>query len=264
MNIEGGENFRSARLSQTKGTILLVTGHLVTAKEIESNLKSIGFTVHSVANIQEAFIALISVAATVVISDFILPDGDVSQLINRVRMRGLKLPFIVASSQPVRSLYLDESLNEVEAFYQSPIADWPGFLHCVNTVVDNAAAKAARRKFHRLYCNLDVDFESSQGGAIQTCKGINLAKGGMFFSVSHGIPRVGDFVAFRIMPTTYFPMEVEGVGIVRWIRRDTSTSQPCGFGIEFFSMTDEGKHQIEELLGQIARHQPHEDQSVQQ
>jgi len=88
--------------------------------------------------------------------------------------------------------------------------------------------KQHERKNERIQVALEIRYRSA--GAFLVSYSVNLSKGGLFIETSTPLPR-GDRISLKLVTPDEETIELSGV--VAWVRRDSTPTEPPGMGIEF-------------------------------
>ncbi|MDZ4661585.1 MAG: response regulator [Pseudomonadota bacterium] len=192
---------------------------------------------------------------TAIISEFQLDEHTGIQVLGRLRSYGIRAPFFLITNH-VSEISLKEAFKQgVEAVFKKPLSvELLG-----QNVFESITHKnewSLRRKKPRVSTSVQIEFEASQLQGKYTCTATSIGLGGMFLCSGNILPNVGDFVAFSIKASPHNRFPVEGEGVVRWVRLNSSNEEPIGFGIEFYCLTDEGYQQISELYNSLRTVKP--------
>lgn len=106
------------------------------------------------------------------------------------------------------------------------------------------------RKDERLSAEIKVDYRTE--GSFVTDYSANVSRQGVFIRTSHPLP-VGQRVRLRLqLPEGDAPFALDGV--VKWISDGRSPAgHPAGMGVEFISLPDRVRQQIDDLVRQVGR-----------
>jgi hypothetical protein len=79
---------------------------------------------------------------------------------------------------------------------------------------------------------------------------VNLGLGGMFIGISFPIPEIGEKVSFKLSYQTgdRQTATIEGVGVVRWVRSESSGVLRAGCGVQFLTLTEESIKNVREIV----------------
>ena len=192
---------------------------------------------------------------TAIISEYQLNEYTGIQVLDRLRSYGIRAPFFLVTSSAADISLKDAFKHGIEAVFKKPVS----MALLADNVFESIIQKnewMLRRKKPRVSTNIPIEFEASQLQGKYYCTVTSIGLGGMFMCSANALPLVGDFVAFNIKPSMHNPFSVEGEGIVRWVRLNSTTQEPPGFGIEFYCLTDEGYQQISELYNSLRTIKP--------
>ena len=108
-----------------------------------------------------------------------------------------------------------------------------------------------QRKNQRENAEINLECRCISIEAAEKTHMLNLGQGGMFMATKGPLPRMGEFVGFRIEIKESGMPPIEGQAVVRWIRDVEKESMPRGVGLEFIELSDISKKQIIVLLNRI-------------
>ncbi|OQW49071.1 MAG: hypothetical protein A4S09_12660 [Proteobacteria bacterium SG_bin7] len=231
--------------------ILVISSNQSLRQSLTSLLRDPIFEVTDCDSLRSAFFAIVSQPIDLVLADDVLLDGEILDFISRLRLGGNKIPFIILT-QADREYQVEEMRRQqVEVIELSSLRDSSYIVNVVKHLLIESPKSSIKRRFQRRTCNLDVFFETVRGGEVSLSKGMSLGLGGMFLATSYALPRIGDFVSFRIAPSHVSPVEVEGVGVVRWVRERSVNGDPSGFAIEFIGLTADTRERVSTMISYL-------------
>lgn len=246
----------SARLAK----VLIISENPNIREVLISTLKDSDLEISTCTSIRSAFYTVVSHPVDLVFADDVLTDGEIVDFISRLRLGGNKVPFIILSGGDREYHVEDMRRQNVEVLQLDKIKDSHQIKDLVSRMVVEAPQVAKKRRCPRHPCNLDVFFESVRSGEVSLSKGVCMGQGGMFLATSFALPHIGDFVSFRIASGDILPEEVEGIGVVRWIRERATQKDPSGFAIEFIGLTADTKDRVNSIISHLTSgaEMPHE------
>lgn len=232
--------------------ILVISSTQSLRQAIKGFLRDPLLEVSSCDSLRAAFFAIISQPIDMVLADDVLLDGEILDFISRLRLGGNKIPFIILTQSDREYQVEDMRRQQVEVIDFSSLRDPAHIKNVVKHLVAESPKTSIQRRFQRRTCNLDVFFETVRGGDACLSKGMTLGLGGMFLATSVSLPRIGDFVSFRIAPSAISPAEVEGIGVVRWVRERSENGEPSGFAIEFIGLTADTRERVSSIISNLS------------
>ena len=111
-------------LFESKVEILLVSSSSVQQKQLSLLLKALGISTAETGNINEAIQAAEEKEFALVVSDSILPDGDATKLVDRLRKISKRMPHIMVwSSSPEKAATLLKPENRIDEVIMKPVPE---------------------------------------------------------------------------------------------------------------------------------------------
>src|SRR5690606_23224150 len=113
----------------------------------------------------------------------------------------------------------------------------PFSIHELTGLISRLALKPEERwqdEASHVGLNLQVTLNANESAEGR----INIARGGMFVALDANLPKVLDRVHFKFQFQGDHIPPLEGVGLVRWVRKEARPGYPKGVGIEFVSIPD--------------------------
>lgn len=231
--------------------ILVISSTQSLRQKITALLRDPILEVSTCDSLRSAFFTLISQPVDLVFTDDILLDGEILDFISRLRLNSNKIPFVILT-QGDRDYHIEEMRRQhVEVINFASLSDAEKVRSVVKKLVMESPKSSLQRRFPRHTCNLDVFYETVRSGEISLSKGLSLGVGGMFLATSFALPNIGDFVSFRIAPSDISPIEVEGIGVVRWVRERSVNDNPSGFAIEFIGLTADTRDRVVSMVSSL-------------
>ncbi len=237
----------SSRLSK----ILIVSTNDKIRDSLSSILRAPHCEVSICDSVRSAFFTILSQPVDVVIAEDTLKDDETLDFISRLRLGGNKVPFIILSAGDRDYRVEEMQRQQVEVRNLNALSHPEELIELTKRLINESPKVSQQRKFPRHTCNLDVFYETVRSGEVSLSKGVSLGQGGMFLATSFSLPHIGDFVSFRIAPSGVSPVEVEGIGVVRWVRQRATPQDPSGFAIEFIGLTADTKERVENMISQL-------------
>lgn len=243
--------------------VLIVSGNPNIREALTKTLTDPDLEISSCDSVRSAFFTIIGQPVDLVFADDVLNDGEILDLISRIRLGGNKVPFVILASGD-RVYQIEEMRRQqVEVLEFNTLTQSEQIKKLVMRLVSEAPQVSKKRRSPRHACNLDVFFETVRSGEISLSKGVSLSQGGMFLATSFSLPHIGDFVSFRVAASNVSPVEIEGIGVVRWIRQRATMTDPSGFAIEFIGLTADTKDRVTTMVTMLSggSEMPHEGAS---
>lgn len=210
-------------------TVLIVDDELEMLEILSTVLEDEGYSVLVASNINDAMQRFLAQTPDIVISDVRMPGGNGDELLRQLRTQTKDIPIVLVTGHSDFSI--EEALNEgADALLAKPFS-----LDELITVVKRLSAPPDRRwaaPTDRVVLTLNV--ELGRDSLVQDT--INIARGGMFVAIDDRLPQVLDKVFFKFNFQDDEIAPLEGVGLVRWVRKQTSPGFPRGVGIEFINI----------------------------
>ena len=210
-------------------TVLIVDDEPEILELLSRVLEDEGYKVLVAGNIQTAMRQFQEERPDIVITDIRMPGGNGDELLHQLRAHSKDIPVIFITSHSDFSL--EEALNEgADALLAKPFS-----LDELIKLVERLSIAPEHRwaaSTDRVALTLNVGL----GRDSQAQDTINIARGGMFVALADQLPRVLDKVFFKFNFEDEEIPPLEGVGLVRWVRRQASPGFPRGVGIEFINI----------------------------
>ena len=230
-------------------TILVVDDEEDLRDVVADYLEDEGFNVLTASSGNEAFEIVKNNPVHLIVSDINMPEGSGVDLLNAVKKVNPEKPVLLFITG-----FADVTIEEAyeygaEALFSKPI-DYPKLIQVVKEHLAPKEKMWTRsEERYEASINVDLKFENYEN-AIST-KALNIGRGGMFIALDSNFPDVEDVINFKLEFNNGSIHSIEGVGVVRWIRKKHNDKGASGAGIEFDSLTPESKETLLELINSI-------------
>jgi CheY-like chemotaxis protein len=232
-------------------TILAVDDDDGLREAIVYDFKKAGFKTLEASDGREAFEILSSNKVDLVVTDVRMPNGDGIELLARIRQKSPDFPiviFVTGFSQ----LSLEDAYDKgADAVFAKPF----NRKALIEAVIKAAARQDdkwnKRRQHDRAESELLVKLNYVDLGQALQSKVLNISRGGIFVSLNHSLPTVGQKIEFTLIFDQGMPIRIIGRGVVRWIRTEDDPEKPAGFGIEFDFLSDQSRRDVVVLINSI-------------
>lgn len=245
-------------------TILIVDDDDDFRQALAFDFKRRGFQVTQANCGQEALKSFLDTPVEVVLSDVRMPNGDGKFLLAELKKATPKFPIFIFISG-FSELNFKDVQQGVEAVFPKPF-DRVALMSTIdralssNQTIDRrpptpllvSTPSPVARGPHRLVSTVFICVRGKE----QTCQFpiLDIAKEGMFISCDGPFPQIGDNLKFTIRPNgenskeSDFAGEVEGGGVVSWVRNASGPTQPPGIGVRFRDLPEKSVKRLANLL----------------
>jgi CheY-like chemotaxis protein len=234
------------RVSMAKGngiSILIADDEVELRKAIAFDFKRKGFSVFEAGSGDEAFEIVKNNNVQLILSDVRMPNGDGISLLDKVKAHNPQLPVLLVTG------FADISLEEAYDRGASAVFPKPFDRKVLLETVMKAVTQPTNqpRKFDREEVNLAIALKFPNNEPVVGGRVMNLGRGGFFLQIDT-LPNIYVRISFSIQVNMESLGVIEGTGIVRWIRSETSNGQSRGCGVEFESMSDDHRLKVTQVV----------------
>lgn len=209
-------------------------------------LKKKKYEVVTAADGRAAFEALVYQRPHVVISDIRMAMGDGIELMERVtRLQEFRPAVILITGMA------DYKLDELADKGATAVIEKPFRLQTIFECIDKIFVPFSEKwQQRRLSVRINAVLEVSVtlGDKVAHTKTCNIGNGGVFFALHDNFPNIDELVSFKIFRPDASRPAVEGVGRVKWVRRESKPDLPSGCGLEFVELSEDSRAVVLELL----------------
>jgi CheY-like chemotaxis protein len=218
----GAPSFKDTR-------VLLVDDERDFREAMAFYFQRLGCQVFMAANGKEAFELVQNQPVDVVISDIRMPGGDGVEFLDRVKALCPGTPIILLVTG-FADVSTEEILNKgAEALLSKPF-DQKALQETVIRLLTPMEERWARTS-ERVDVELKISVQFANLTQSIDAKVINVGRGGLFMAFDSHFPNINDAAAFKIQFDG--GGQIEGNGLVRWVRTKNTDQFPSGCGIEF-------------------------------
>lgn len=220
--------------------ILIVDDEADLRDAIAFDFKRKKYQVLTAANGVEAFNIVKQQPVDVVISDIRMPGGDGIELLSNIKSHNLNLPVVI-----FMTAYSDIGIDEAYDRGAEFIFSKPFDRKALHAAVERAVTPRDERWLPDVE-NVPVAFSieltfPKLKAAIQA-KGVSVGRGGLFVALDKDFPAVTDTAGFKIrLPEDPEIRDIVGKGVIRWVRKESSSQLPTGCGIEITHLEDSSR-----------------------
>jgi len=180
----------------------------------------------------------------VVVSDIRMPDGDGIELLAKIKENHTNAPILLLMTG-YSALSVEDAYNRgAEALFSKPI-DTKAMIGVIKRLLapaDIQWSKPGASDENAEDMSLSLKFADLPHA--MDAKMVSLGRGGMFVAMDmERLPKVDHTVSFKLMMKNGKPLE--GKGIVRWARYKGTKEYTAGCGIEFISLSDTNRQDIQ-------------------
>jgi CheY-like chemotaxis protein len=227
-------------------SILIVDDEPDLREAIAFDFRRKGFRVLLAGSGNEAIRKLEAEPVDVVLSDVRMPDGDGMHLLDWIKNRNEASPAVMLITG-----FADISVEEAydrgaDAIFAKPF-ERKALMDAVQRAIQPSAERLLRRS-PRVETDMPVGLKFLRSGFEAQTHVSNLGRGGFFVLLEKAFPETGETVEFRLESSHLPKVEIDGAGIVRWVRKTSDGSQPPGCGIEFTGLEKNCVRQVTELV----------------
>lgn len=212
--------------------ILAVDDNVELLSLICEELEDEGYQVLRATCGNEAFEIVQKNHVDLILSDVRMPNGDGVHLIQQVKTLENKNPVVIFLTA-FANITFEELYNQgAEAVFSKP-PEINKLLDCIEEALIPKEIRW-RRQFSRAKCNYKMILTSKE----EQVDVIDIGRGGFFAKMATNFPGVGDIIDFKIEVNHQEVDQLEGSGIVRWVRPRATGEFPAGVGVEFMSLDE--------------------------
>ncbi|MGZ3651045.1 MAG: response regulator [Bdellovibrionota bacterium] len=197
----------------------------------------------------EAFKLIEKTQVDVVISDVRMPDGDGISLLERIKTRDPWIPVVMLITG-FADISLEEAYDKgADVVFSKPF-ERNALFGAVSRALFSFDEKHGRAE-GRVEAEISIGLKFLKSGHQLQTKTFNIGRGGIFVVLPEGImPEVGEQAQF-LLEYGLHPFDVEGRGLVRWVRRAGQSGLPGGCGMEFEWLTPNSIRHVVELINEV-------------
>lgn len=217
------------------------------------DFESQGFETFVASDGEEALRALAETEVDAVVSDVQMPKMSGLELAIALRQQSHQptRPIIVLMTGHQEILAEEAYASGVTAFLYKPFHRQELSQLVQEHLVSRAerwpaSASFARAEAYPKIGNLAIQVEQWEPGTQQ--KILHFGHGGLFIAMSESFPGVNARVDFKITSDNSSEPPLEGIAIVKWVRRLPSGEYPPGCGMEIIALHNPGAEKLLEFL----------------
>ena len=233
-------------LKEIKDLCILVVDDEPDLGELVSfEFELVGAKVLSASNGREAFEAVKNNHVDVVVSDIRMPGGDGVELLENIRKADPAAPALVFMTG-FADITLEDAYDKgATAMFGKPF----NRNELISTVGRSVLPYKERwsEVISERSRNFTIEKKFKNLKEAQDNKELNLGRGGIFIAADKVIPEISELVHFKIEFEEEFK-NLEGEGIVRWVRRRNEKDVPKGIGLEIKSIVGDERDKIFSFL----------------
>lgn len=214
------------------------------------DLKDAGFTVITAPDGRSGFNLMAHERPKVIISDYLMPDGDGIEFLERIRRLDLEQPVVIITTGSI-DFSVEQAIDQgAEAVFRKPFV----ISHLIEvidkSILPNEQRWAAQRISSRTDVKTQIDIRVGEFSQAKSAGLINIGRGGLFLALNNKLPTPGELISFQIILDEN--SKIEGTGRVRWVRRlEEGPNLPRGCGIEFESLNPESRKLVLALINDL-------------
>ncbi len=211
--------------------ILIVDDEPALRKAMIFDFKRKGFQVYEASNGRQAYDIVFREKVDIVLSDVRMPDGDGVELLERIKGNETASSVVMFITGFADLTWAEAYNKGAEAIFSKPFDRKALMAKVMSFLVDSEERWKMRGENIPDTPLIELD-ASGEGQVVQFA----LGSGGIFLVCSKDLPAIDQIVHFRVRLSTAGE-RIEGLGIVRWIRKAAS-GEISGCGIEFDQLED--------------------------
>lgn len=221
-------------MNESQKTILVVDDEPSICEVLSEVLEVSGFKTMTANGGRKAFALLTNQSTDLVVSDIRMPQGDGVELLEEIKRKGSIKPPIFLISGYSEFSPMDLYDRGADAVLSKPI-----ILKDLLKIIHKALKEPEEAWSSTEIAKTQHEIELSTN--------ISLGRGGFFLPLKDEavleIP-VNTPIGFKITTENDQYPQLDGQGIIRWVRKTADTKNPSGLGIEFSYLTDATRRQI--------------------
>lgn len=186
----------------------------------------------------------------VVISDVRMPEGSGVEFLREIRKLDPRMPYVILVSG-FSDITVEEDVDAgAEALFQKPF-DRKNMLSCLDELILPLEDRwTQKRGSSRVPTSLSVTISVGSLERDPESEVLNVGKGGFFLALKESFPNIGDRIEFTFN-VTEMNTTIQGVGIVRWVRKENAANLPTGCGIQFVELSPHSRRLLIEYLNNL-------------
>ncbi len=230
--------------------LLIVDDEVDLRDALAFDFKRKGYQVLTASNGVEAFSVVKQQSIDVVISDIRMPGGDGIELLSKIKDHNLNLPVVI-----FMTAYSDIGIEEAYDRGAEFIFSKPFDRKALHQAVEKAVQPREERwmpdvKNVPIVFSIELNF-SRLDTAIKA-HGVSIGRGGLFVALDKNFPTVTETVRFKIQLSQDPNLrDINGSGIIRWVRKESIGPLPAGCGIEITFLEDSSREPFLHLIDQL-------------
>jgi DNA-binding response OmpR family regulator len=211
--------------------------------------ESLGCKVYQAKNGRDGFDIVVNEKLDAVISDIRMPGGDGVELLKRIKANDHLFPVVMLITG-----FSDLSKEEAyqlgaEAILSKPF-DLDEIGNAVTRILTPKGQKwSLKNPDQTIKLKIIKTFQSLQE-AVKARK-FEFGRGGFFIDHHDSLTGRDEPISFQIKFQSGSILNLEGSGVVRWVRKESTEVLPSGCGIEFDYLPDNVRQDILELTSSI-------------
>jgi two-component system response regulator (stage 0 sporulation protein F) len=230
-------------------TLLIVEDEPDLREPLVAEFESFGCKVLQASNGRKAFEIIQNESIDAVISDIRMPGGDGVELLKNIKSLHHAVPVVMLITG-FSDLTQEEAYHlGAEAILSKPF-DLDEIDETVSRILTPRAELWSRTlQSDKIKASIERSYQDVSDAIAQGELG--LGRGGLFISVEENQPHRGTLVSLRITFQNGEILNIDGYGIVRWVRHQAEMNMPVGVGIEFESLPEKTQAEIIQFTEQL-------------
>lgn len=223
-------------------TILVVDDEPDLGELVAFEFELLGARVLNAINGEAAFSLVREAQIDVVVSDIRMPGGDGISLLENLRgVDPLHPPLLFMTG--FSDITIEDAYEKgAVAMFGKPF-DRNDLIEAVARSVMSCEEKwGSDQKGHE-----GTALWTLQGDSLEVLTGqgkLRVGRGGFFLPFTEGHPGVSERLRFQIDLSGAEPGQIEGEGVVRWVRRSPDEGLPAGLGLEILSIRGQDRDRV--------------------
>ena len=214
-----------------KPSILVVDDNADLRDIIASDFQKHGYRVQVASGGHEALEQVRRSEIDLVLTDTHMPEGDGIWLLDQVKelRPETKVAIFITGFEGF-------SAEDAYALGADVVLSKPFHRKELFSVVDRALLSLEQRwslRPERFENHLEIDLDLECGVFSAEGRLVNIGNGGMFVAMDSLLPLLGTQLKFKFHVKGNPELEMEGLGVIRWIRQFAEQGKPAGCGVEF-------------------------------